>query len=251
MINYLNAENNRFIKSKTFHITNLVLLLLTIAGTAVVYISTGQNQMNESLNPAIVYFKITIAMVTMIIFVNIIYESVLNVKDLNTIPLALHNGVSRSEIYITKFIIILFYILVTEVIFVGIIVAFSILVFKSGDINLLLKFILSYINLLPMIISSVALGYALMVNKVKEFFVTLVVFLLYGGPTKFLLLMISNIYPSVLKIMPYTPTYIIEKGISMIELDTVGLYPESFIIGLVITVLSLGIGYNIFVKKDF
>lgn len=251
MINYLNAENNRFLKSKTFHITNLVLLLLIIAGTTVVYISSGQAPENASPTPADVYFRITLGMVTMIIFVNIIYASVLNSKDLNTIPLALQNGISRREIYITKLIVILFYILVTEAVFMGIVIAFSELLFKSGDMKLLSRFIFSYLNLLPMIISSLVLTYVLIVNKVKEIFATGLVFLLFGGPLKFLILMISNIYPDVLKIMPYTPTYIIEKTMSMIELDKVGFYKESYLVGLVITVLCLGIGYNIFVKRDF
>lgn len=251
MINYINAENSRFVKSKTFRITTLVILLLIIAGTYAVYFTGGDLPLNSSSVPAHMYFRLTIGMGMFMIFINIIYLSILTTKDLNTIPLALHNGVSRKEIYFSKFIVMLFYILITEFIFVGIIVACSRFVFKSHDIDLLNSFILSYVNLIPMIISSTALTYALMVNKVKELYSTGAVFLLYGFPIKLLLTIISLKFPAVLELVPYTPAYVVDHIPSLFELGTVVFYPESFIIGLVITVLSLGIGYNIFVKRDF
>ncbi len=248
MINYLNAENYRFQRSKKFHITNLVVLLALIAGAIGIYVISTRVDL-ESL--ATVFFRTTLNMMVFIIFINLIYVGILTNKDLKTLPLAIANGVSRKEIFFSKLTVLLSHIVVTEIVFMAVAVLLSRLVYGVYDPKVTKDFIVGYINLFPIIISAFIMCYAIAINGISEVYNSMLIFAIYGGLLKFAFYLGTALIGPIMQYYKYTPSGVYELTLQYFDAGTMSIIPHSFVVGIIISALSIIIGYNVFKKKQF
>lgn len=149
-----------------------------------------------------------------------------------------------------KLIVTTLGLLISEFLLVALACALGEFVFGNGDLQYMFLFLKAYLYTLPMILSAFFLFFALKILAVSEVFSTLVIIVLYNLMGNILGL-IGFVFEPVNHLRPFAPSVIVAEIQGNYQ-NLVGQYnPLTFVVGIVITIISLGVSYYLFTRRDF
>lgn len=249
MINYIKSEIYRFNRKKTYSIM-LIILSILIMSFAIVLNIVGRGSSTFEYNNIMFLYRNVVGEGPLIIMLGFIVSNILLGKDLNIIKSSIHGGVSRAEIFWSKFFVGIGYYILLGIILVGITIISGQVFLKGTEDPGIKNYIMALFNMLPILISAFAISYTFGIFKTKSPYTIIFLLLVYGVLEPILYLFVDIIKP-LAKIMEFMPYTIFLNNLEYLRNKNVVFMSEAWIIGIIITTVLLIIGYGKFKKKDF
>ncbi|QQK06905.1 hypothetical protein [Miniphocaeibacter halophilus] len=249
MINYMKSEIYRFNRKKTFSILLAITSILILSLVIVLNIA-GRGSSTFEYNNIMFLYRNVVGEGPLIIMLGFIVSNILLGKDLNLIKASIHGGVSRSKIFWSKFLIGTGYYILLGIILVGITIILGQVFLKGTEDPGIKNYIMALLNMLPILISAFAISYTFGIFKIKSS--SIIIFLLFVyGVLEPILNLFTGIFEPLTKILGYLPYAIFLNNLEYLRNKNVVFMSEAWIIGIIITIAVLIIGYRKFKKKDF
>lgn len=234
-MNYFRSEFYRTIRIKALYIL-FILLIISCILISLNFVNSIQNYSSADYT----MFMLSIFTFTSFILA-ILTSSILNGRNLDILKQSISFGISKKNIYATKFFFSLGFLLLTLLLLVVTSSLFS-YYFFSDDTP---AFETSYIkNMLPLIISSLALSHWLNVIRVNGIMTVLGVFGVYIMSSDIVRLL-DNLFFKKQILVNYFPANLLEKALDSSKFEL-----QVFLIGVFFLLLFLILGYRSFSKKD-
>ncbi|CEG29036.1 ABC transporter permease [Bacillus sp. B-jedd] len=246
MINYLKSESYRLLRKKGPHLTGIVCLSLIAAAAAVLYF-VGKSDPRFPYATSKFFYSNVISAGLMIIIVGLIYNSFLTGKDLTLMKQSISFGISRNSIFWSKLILTLSYFLLICVVGIIYMIALGENLFtdenqSAGD------FLLACANMAPIVLSGFFLTHTLRMLRVGEVYSIIVLLFIYGFSGN--LLRIFSRISGLNELYKYTPDTLLTDNLMGFLDDAVQFDFKYWVVGIVISVISLLIGSKKFVTKN-
>lgn len=246
LINYIKSENYRLLHSKSIYLYTIICatLIILAAFTLVYFDKTTFKFPYANLK----FFLVNIVSSGLFIIaigsaMNLIVN---NKENKNIVKQSISFDISLDTIYYGKFIIFLFYFFILCLICTIVSILFGSLLFEK-DYKTLNNFIISLINMSPLIFGALALSHLLNSLKINgAFSVLLTIFIYYYGGG--LLELLKFINKKWIILYNYSPTKFFEKIFHEYATDTSVIHLECWMVGIGLGVVFLIIG-NLIIKK--
>ena len=247
MMNYMKSEIYRLLRKKGLHMTSLICFLLITAAAFVLYF-TDQNEPNFPYATSLFFYSNVISGGILILIIAFLFNLALTGKDMSLIKQSISFGISRNTIFWSKLILTLSY-------FLFICVIGLILMIGLGE-NLLVSdeqsvgnFLIACSNMLPIILSGFFMIHMLKMLKVGDVYIIIIllfIFLLSGD----LFRMLFQSIPGLNELYKYAPSTLLTENLMSFMDQAVQIDYQYWIVGIVISVISLLIGTNRFAKQN-
>lgn len=247
MINYMKSESYRLLRKKGSHITGVICLFLIIAAAAVLYFFE-QSDPNFPYATSKFFYSNTIASGLLIIIVGLIYNSALTGKDLSVIKQSISFGISRNIIFWSKLILTLTYFLLICV--VGIILMITLgenlLTSENQSVR---NFLIACVNMAPIVLSGFFLTHTLKMLRVGEVYIIIVLLFIFGLSSN-LLRILFRPFTGLNELYKYVPNTLLNDNLISFMDGTVQFDYQYWVVGIVISVISLLMGAKKFANKN-
>ncbi|MBP2243055.1 ABC-2 type transport system permease protein [Cytobacillus eiseniae] len=247
MINYMKSEYYRLLRKKGLHLTGIICFLLIASAAGVLYF-TAQSDPNFRYGTSTFFYSNVIASGLLIIIIGLLYNIALTGKDRYLIKQAISFGISRRIIFWSKLILTLSY-------FLFICIVGICLMILLGD-NLLTHehhairhFLMASVNMIPIVLSGFFLVHTLKMLKVGEIFIIIIVSIIFGFLGDLLHLLLRP-FTALDELYKYAPDTMLNDNLMSFVNDTPELGFQYWIVGLVISGVSLLIGAKLFAKQN-
>jgi len=246
MMNYMKSETYRLLRKKGLHMTSLICLLLITAAAFVLYF-TDQNDPNFPYATSVFFYSNVISGGILILIVAFLFNLALTGKDMSLIKQSISFGISRNTIFWSKLILTLSYFLFICVIGLLLMIGLgeNLLVSDEQSVG---NFLIACSNMLPIILSGFFMIHMLKMLKVGEVYIIIIllfIFMLSGDLFRMLFQSIAGLD----ELYKYAPSTLLTENLMnfMGQAAQIG-YPY-WIVGIVISVISLLIGTSRFTKQ--
>src|SRR5690625_892971 len=246
MMNYMKSENYRLLRKKNLYITSVIGLLLIAAAALVLYLFG--NEPNFPYATSLFFYSNVISGGILILIIAFLFNLALTGKDMSLIKQSISFGISRNTIFWSKLILTLSY-------FLFICVIGLILMIGLGE-NLLVSdeqsvgnFLIACSNMLPIILSGFFMIHMLKMLKVGDVYIIIIllfIFMLSGD----LFRMLFQSIPGLNELYKYAPSTLLTENLMSFMDQAVQIDYQYWIVGIVISVISLLIGTNRFAKQN-
>lgn len=236
-MNYFRSEFYRTIRIKALYILFILLIIFCIL-ISLNFVNSIQKYSSADYT----MFMLSIFTFTSFILA-ILTSSILNGRNLDILKQSISFGISKKNIYATKFFFSLGFLLLTLLLLVATSSLFS-YYFFSDDTPAFETSYIKIINMLPLIISSLALSHWLNVIRVNGIMTVLGVFGVYIMSSDIVRLL-DNLFFKKQILVNYFPANLLEKALDSSKFEL-----QVFLIGVFFLLLFLILGYRSFSKKD-
>jgi ABC-2 type transport system permease protein len=249
MNNYIKSELFRLSKKKLSYVITGILVLLIIA-LAIILEYFAKNEPDFPYGNSQFYYSNVFSMSSLNLLIVCFLSIYLLGKDRLIIPTSISLGIERRTIFISKFI-------VTFIHFLAVIFILGMVTYLSGQLIITenneavtTNFLISLINLLPILISAFVVCYSLTFIFDNEVVAVVFVFLFYRVLALFIF-GFSSVNESFSFIQAYVPASALSEILSDFMNGTVQLNIISWLINLIIAVVLMIIGLKVLEKKDY
>ena len=245
MINYLKSECYRLLHKKGLYFTSLLCFLL-IAAAAAALSYFKENEPGFPYVTTSFFYSNVIGSGWLIIIVGVIFNSALTGKDLFVVKQSVSFGISRNMIFWGK-------LLLTLCNFILICVVGIFFMIALGE-NLLDKdlpaenFLMACVNMAPLVLSGFFLTHTLKMLKVGEVYIVIVLILIFGYLSNLLRLLRG--VPGLNELYKYVPDTLFSDNLISFMDGTVQFSHQSWLVGLVISMIALLIGSKRFANHN-
>ncbi|MDI0014807.1 hypothetical protein [Staphylococcus caprae] len=249
LINYIKSENYRILHSKGFYIYTIICnLLIILAAITLMYFDKTTNKF--PYGNAKFFYSNVISAGLIIIVIGIAFNLLVNNKESQRLVKdSISFDISLYIIFIGKFLIYICYFFIMCLISLISTIVLGLTIFNT-DIQSLNQFLISLLNMAPIIFGGLALGHTLNSFKINGAIVVIFTSILYYySSTLFkLLTLLSNKFEPLYK---NSPTNLFYTNLNK-YLDTSNQFAyQNWIIGIILGTIFLVIGCLIFSKKEF
>lgn len=249
MMNYMRSETYKLLRTKGIYITYALCITLLILAALTLYYF-GHNGEYFPYYRADFYYNNVFGMWLFIVMIGAVINSFLtNKESKRVLKQSISFGISRATIYFSKYLVSL--IAFTILCILGTIVLLTCgQLFFPKDSRAVEEFLLSLINFSPIILGAFSLVHALnMVMRRETTAIVSFIFILLGTSTvAYILTKINKAFDVFYNL---TPKVLSDRVLSEFMNHNVELSADFWISSLIITTLSLFIGYRLFKKEDF
>jgi len=249
MHNYMKSEFFRLNKKGLSYVITGILAMMVVA-LAVLLEYIAKTEVEFPYGNTQYYYSNVFGMSSFILLIICFLSTYLLGKDRLIIPVSISLGIERRTIFIGKFI-------VTFIHFLIVVFILGLATYLSGQILLTdksdtvaLNFLISLFNLLPLLISALALCYSATLIFDNEIIAIVIVFLFYRG-LALLIFGLSMVNENISAIQKYIPASAMDKLLSDFMNGTVQLNIIGWLINLIIAFLVLFVALKIVEKKDY
>ena len=249
MMNYMRSETYKLLKTKGIYITYAICIMLLILAALTLYYF-GHNGKYFPYYRADFYYNNVFGMWLLIIMIGVIINLLLTNKESKQImKQSIAFGIEKQTIYFGKYIVsLLFFVFICLISTVVMVVAAHLLMPENKTATS--EFLKSLINFAPILLAGFTFGHTLNMSSLKEYMSGFIfVFVLLNLSTvAYLLKSINSVFTVLYE---YSPKVLADRVLAEYMDETVKLSPDFWISGVIITVISLLIGYIYFKKRDF
>src|SRR5699024_11001887 len=247
MINYMKSENYRFLRKKGLYITSVIGLMLITAAAIVLYLS-GEYERDFPYATSLFFYANVIGSNILILIIAFLFNSALTGRDMSVVKQSISFGVSRSTIFWSKLILTLSYFLLLCVI--GLLLMFGLgETLLESEEQSIRNFLTASFNMLPIVLSGFFMIHMLKMLRVGDVYiiVMLLVFFVFSGD---LLRMLLRPITGLDGLYKYAPDSLLNENL-MSFMDHAAQFDFRYwVVGIVISVISLLIGANRFAKQN-
>lgn len=249
MINYMKSEHYRLLRKKRLYITSVIGLLLIAAAAMVLYRSGQQEADFPYATSSFLYSNVLNASlgILLILVIAFLFNLALTGKDMSLIKQSVSFGVSRNTIFWSKLILTLSYFLLLCAIgmFFMIGLGEGLLTSEEDSVR---NFLIASLNMLPIVLSGFFMMHTLRMLKVREVNVMIILLLIYlfsGDLLRLLLRPISGLD----HLYNYAPSTLLNDNLMTFMDQAVHVDYRYWIVGMIISVISLLIGLRKFASQ--
>ncbi|WP_059173951.1 ABC transporter permease [Bacillus sp. FJAT-27445] len=246
MINYMKSESYRLLRKKGPYLTSVICLFLIVAAATVLYFF-GQSDPKFPYATSEFFYSNVISGGLMIIIVGLIYNLSLTGKDLTLMKQSISFGVSRNSIFWSKLILTLSYFLLICVVGIILMIALGENLF-TGENPSARNFLLACVNMAPMVLSGFFLTHTLKMLRVGEVYIFIVLLFIFGLSGN--LLRVFRPISGLNELYKYAPNTLLNDNLMSFLDDAVQFDYRYWVVGIVISVISLLIGAKKFANKN-
>ncbi len=246
-MNYMKSEMYRLLRKKGLHMTSLICFLLITAAAFVLYF-TDQNDPNFPYATSLFFYSNVISGGVLILIIAFLFNLALTGKDMSLIKQSISFGISRNTIFWSKLILTLSY-------FLFICVIGLILMIGLGE-NLLVSdeqsvgnFLIACSNMLPVILSGFFMIHMLKMLKVGEIYIIIILLFIFTLAGDLFRMLFQSI-PGLNELYKYAPSTLLNENIVSFMDQAAQIGYQYWIVGIVISVISLLIGTSRFAKQN-
>lgn len=248
MINFLKSQNYLMLRSKKFYILAAVCYVLIILAGLVLYFM-GQSGSYFPYDNARFYYVNVVGFSGLIIIISVIVNQFFHTKEIHqSEKVSIAFDMPKKTLYFGKFFALLYYFFTVCLVSFLILITMGSLLFEDGTRNIMLL-VYSIINMAPMIFGALAVGHALFSSRMNAVGVVITILLLFTGLKQLFygLTLLNKGFEPIYKL---TPQYLLDENLQMYISHHVDLGIEYWIIGLMMGLLSLVLGYLKFKKLE-
>lgn len=247
MSNYILSEFYRLVRMKVVY--TIVITSVSLVGLLAVVLKIFNEQMT-AFNYATTsfYYSNVFGMALLVVFIAFIFTSFLTRKNQHMIGHSISFGISRKQIFWSKFLLQLGVFSLLCVVVTFLLISLGQTLLTSED-RVLENFLLALSNMVPIIFASFCVSYVLNLLDVREAFsivILLVIFNLIGK----LGLVVFKAFPALKFLNSYLPDVLLDNNLSDFMKLSVRFNGTMWIVGLIIAFSSLVFGSFQFSKKD-
>ncbi|UBH15091.1 ABC transporter permease [Macrococcus armenti] len=249
MINYMRSEAYKLLRTKGIYITYTICISLLILAALTLYYF-GHRGDYFPYYRADFYYNNVFGFWLLIAMIGAMINSFLTNKESKRVAKqSISFGIHRKTIFFGKYLVSL--IAYTILCIIGLIVMLICgQLLLPEDSRAVQEFLLSLINFSPIILGAFSLAHAINIMMYKESVaVTVTVFILLGSST--IMYILSNMNKAFEILYNHTPQVLSERVLTEFMKHQVTLSADFWISSIIITSLSLWIGYSRFNKEDF
>ena len=246
MINYMKSESYRLLRKKGPHITGVICLFLIVAAATVLYFFE-QSDPNFPYATSKFFYSNVISGGIMIIIVGLIYNSSLTGKDLSLMKQSISFGISRNMIFWSKLILTLSYFLLICVVGIILMIALGENLL-TGENQSVRNFLIACVNMAPIVLSGFFLTHTLKMLKVGEVYIIIVLLFIFGLSGN--LLRVFRPISGLKELHKYAPNTLLNDNLTSFLHDAAQFDYQYWVVGIVISVISLLIGAKKFANKN-
>lgn len=250
MINYIKSENYRLLRNKSLYVTSMIGFLLIAAAAVILYFSQ-QNESNFPYATSLFLYSNVIngsLGVLLILVVAFVFNLTLTGKDMTIIKQSVSFGISRSTIFWSKLILTLGYFLLVCAIGLLLMIGLGENLLTSEE-HSVRNFLIASFNMFPIIVSGFFMIHMLRMLKVSEVYVIIMLLLIFifSGD---LLRMIFRPISGLDGLYKYAPNTLLNENMVNFMDQAIQFDYRPWIVGIVISVISLLIGARRFTKQN-
>lgn len=247
MMNYLKSERYRLMRKTGLHLTSLIGCGFIIAFGFVLYFF-GQNEANFPYATSYFFYANVVNGIVFIFIFVLLINSSLTGKDLDTLKQSLSFGISRPTIFWAKFILTLFYFLF--LCFIGMILMIGLgeTLFTGSD-PYLKSYLIASVNMFPVVLSAFVLVHVMQMNRMGTIYTVIAILVIYtisDGTVHLLFRLVGSLD----ELYKWTPSALLSENSRVFMDNTVTFSWESWLVGIILSLVFLTIGLWQFNKKD-
>lgn len=242
----MKSEIYRLLRKKGPYITSLVCLFLIIAAATVLYFF-GQSDQNFPYGTSKFFYSNAVAAGLMIIIVGLVYNSSLTGRDLTLLKQSISFGISRNTIFWSKLFLTLSYFLLICVIGIILMIALGENLFIDENQSIR-NFLIACFNMAPIVLSGFFLTHTLKMLRVGEAYIIIVLIFIFGLSGN--LLRVFHSISGLKELHKYAPNTLLNDNLTSFLHDTPQIDYQYWVVGIVISVISLLIGAKRFANKN-
>lgn len=247
MINYLHSELYRMLHTKWLYALCGGCLAL-VAGLGVILSYYYRTDDSFRYASASFFYSNVIAMGSLLILIGFLFSILLTGKDMEIVKQSVAFGISRNVIFWSKLLLTLGCFTLLCLLAAGLMVLLgqNLLPFEE---NTLRNFFYAASNMIPIILSAFAMGYVLSILNISEGLTIVLLLLVYNfsGNLAYLLL---RPFPDLQKLTVYFPSTLLEDNLQGYMNQVAAVEGKYWLVGLLITAVSVIWGLLTFRKKD-
>lgn len=247
MINYMKSENYRFLRKKGLYITSVIGLMLITAAAIVLYLS-GEYERDFPYATSLFFYANVIGSNILILIIAFLFNSALTGRDMSVVKQSISFGVSRSTIFWSKLILTLSYFLLLCVIGLLLMIGLGETLLESEEQSIR-NFLTASFNMLPIVLSGFFMIHMLKMLRVGDVYiiVMLLVFFVFSGD---LLRMLLRPITGLDGLYKYAPDSLLNENLMSFMDHEAQFDFRYWVVGIVISVISLLIGAKRFAKQN-
>ncbi|RIO47277.1 hypothetical protein BUZ57_01975 [Staphylococcus hyicus] len=250
MINYLKSQHYLMIRSKAFYILPIVCFMLMILAALILYMM-GKQESYFPYNNARFYYVNVVGFSGLIIFIGIIITQFFHSKDRqHSDKVSIAYDVPLKVIYFGKLCMMLSFFTFICAISYLIMIVCGTFFFEDGK-TYISDFILSVINMCPLVIGMLAITHALMSIRMKTIGVIIVVLIFLQIGVHRMLYGLTLLSKGFQPLYQLTPQYLFDRILQDYMTGDVSLDITYWLVGLSIGGIGLFIGYLKFKKLEY
>jgi len=243
----MKSENYRFLRKKGLYITSVIGLMLITAAAIVLYLS-GEYERDFPYATSLFFYANVIGSNILILIIAFLFNSALTGRDMSVVKQSISFGVSRSTIFWSKLILTLSYFLLLCVIGLLLMIGLGETLLESEEQSIR-NFLTASFNMLPIVLSGFFMIHMLKMLRVGDVYiiVMLLVFFVFSGD---LLRMLLRPITGLDGLYKYAPDSLLNENL-MSFMDHAAQFDFRYwVVGIVISVISLLIGAKRFAKQN-
>lgn len=249
MNNYIKSDLFRLHKKKLSYVITLFLAVLIVA-LAVVLEYFAQTEAGFPYGNSRFYYSNVFGMSGLSLLIICFLATYLLWRDRLIIPTSISLGIDRRTIFIGKFIVTFIHFLIVVLILGSATYLAGEFILTDKNDTVTLNFLISLSNLLPLLISALALCYSATFIFNNEITAIVIVFLFYRG-LALLIFGLSSVNENVSFIREYVPASAMDQLLTDFMNGTAQINIINWITNLLIAVAVLFVGLKVVEKKDF
>ncbi|WP_339262825.1 ABC transporter permease [Lysinibacillus sp. FSL K6-3209] len=249
MNNYIKSDFFRLHKKKLSYVITLFFAVLIVA-LAVVLEYFAQTEAGFPYGNSRFYYSNVFGMSGLSLLIICFLATYLLWKDRLIIPTSISLGIDRRTIFIGKFIVTFIHFLIVVLILGSATYLAGEFILTDKNDTVTLNFLISLSNLLPLLISALALCYSATFIFNNEITAIIIVFLFYRG-LALLIFGLTSVNENISFIREYIPASAMDQLLTDFMNGTVEINIISWIINILIALVVLFVGLKVVEKKDF
>lgn len=249
MNNYIKSDFFRLHKKRLSYVITLFFAVLIVA-LAVVLEYFAQTEAGFPYGNSRFYYSNVFGMSGLSLLIICFLATYLLWKDRLIIPTSISLGIDRRTIFIGKFIVTFIHFLIVVLILGSATYLAGEFILTDKNDTVTLNFLISLSNLLPLLISALALCYSATFIFNNEITAIIIVFLFYRG-LALLIFGLTSVNENISFIREYIPASAMDQLLTDFMNGTVEINIISWIINILIALVVLFVGLKVVEKKDF
>jgi len=249
MNNYIKSDFFRLHKKRMSYVITLLLAVLIVA-LAVVLEYFAQTEADFPYGNSRFYYSNVFGMSGLSLLIICFLATYLLWKDRLIIPTSISLGIDRRTIFIGKFVVTFIHFLIIVLILGSATYLAGEFILTDKNDTVTLNFLISLSNLLPLLISALALCYSATFIFNNEITAIIIVFLFYRG-LALLIFGLSSVNENLSFIREYVPASAMDQLLTDFMNGTVEIKIISWIINIFIALVVLFVGLKAVERKDF
>lgn len=247
MRNYVLSETYRILRVKMIYIVSSVCLLLMLL-LAIVLNQFGSQDVSFPYASASFYYSNVLGFPLLIIFIAFLFSTLLTRKNRSVVGQSLSLGYERTTIFWSKFLLQLGFFVILCILGMIVLVGAGVTLLEGNNTDLY-NLTISIVNLAPLIFAGFCLSYVLNLLEVSEsisIFILFFIFNLVRWPA----LVLFRAFPGLRFLNDYLPGTLFSDNLSSYMANSIEFDLKMWTIGMVLALVFLLIGRNIFKKID-